>query len=41
MSLLMAAPKKSMPKLLLQVYVQELHNRIVIPLEEGGLKEAR
>ena len=29
------------PKLLLQVSVQELHNIMVIPPEEGGLNEAR
>ena len=29
------------PKLLLQAYVRELHNTMVIPLEEGGIKEAR
>ena len=30
-----------MPKLLLQVSVQELHNTMMITLEEGGLKEER
>ena len=29
------------PKLLLQVYVQELHNNMVVTQEEGGIKEAR
>ena len=30
-----------MPKLLLQVYGQELHNRMVITPEEYGMKESR
>ena len=33
--------KKLMPKLLLQVSVREIHNSMVSPQEEGGLKEAR
>ena len=30
-----------MPKLLLQVSVRELHNIMMIPIEEDGTKEAR
>ena len=30
-----------MPKLLLKVYLRELHNRLVSTPEEGGLKEER
>ena len=37
-SLLMETKKKLIPKLLFQYSVRELHNRIVIPKEEGGLK---
>ena len=33
--------KQMAPKLLLQVSAQELHNKMVSTLEEGGLKEAR
>ena len=33
--------KQSMPSLLLQVSVRELHNSMVIHPEEGGLKEER
>ena len=42
MSLFMAISKKQlMPKLLLQVSVRELHNKMVIPPEKGGMKEVR
>ena len=33
--------KQLMPKILLNVFVGELHNSIVSPPEEGRLKEAR
>ena len=38
----MVAPKKQLvKKLLLQVYVREIHNSTVSPQQEGGLKESR
>ena len=33
--------KKMVPKFSLQMFIQELHNSMVIKPEEGGLKEAR
>ena len=33
--------KQLIPKVLLQFYVQNYHNRMVSPTEEGGLEEAR
>ena len=32
---------KLVPKLLLKISVRKLHNSMVIPPEQGGLKEAR
>ena len=40
MYLLMAHPIKKIPKLLLQVFVREIHISMVSPPEEGGRKEA-
>ena len=37
----MITPKNIVSELLLQVMVRELHNSMVIPLEEGGIEEAR
>ena len=33
--------KQLIPKVLLKFYVQNYHNRMVSPTEEGGLEEAR
>ena len=41
MSLLMEAPRKLIPKLLLHVSVQEIYNSMASPPEEGGMKEER